>query len=77
MYDFGDNARYFDDTMREINLDRSCVLLGADGIDHADDGGMNSMLLHVRDTMDPDEVKIPKASYDWVDPALNTSKGGG
>ena len=38
-------------------------------------GGVNSMLLHVGDTMDPDEVKIPKAPYDWVEPAPNTSKG--
>ena len=34
------------------------------------------MLLHVGETMDPDEVKIPKAPYDWVEPAPNTSKGG-
>ena len=51
-------------------------MLGDDGTDQADERGMNSMLLHVGDTMDPDEVKIPKASYDWVYPAPNTSKGG-
>ena len=32
------------------------------------------MLIHVSDTMESDELKIPKAPYDWVDPAPNTSK---
>ena len=76
MDDVGDNSGYFDDTMREVKLERSRVLLGSDRIDHAEvGGGVKSMLLHVEDTMDPDEFKIPKASYDWVDPAPNTSKG--
>ena len=57
--DDGDDARDFDDTMREVKLERSRVLLGDDGIEEDDDGGVNSMLLHVGDTMDPDEVKIP------------------
>ena len=57
--DFGDNARYFDDKMREVKLESSRVLLGAERIEQADEGGVNSMLLHVGDTMDPDEVKIP------------------
>ena len=35
------------------------------------------MLLHAGDTMDPDEVKFPKATYDWVDPDSITAKGGG
>ena len=26
-------------------------------------------------TMDPDEVKVPKAPYDWVDPDPKKSKG--
>ena len=39
MYDVGDNARYFDDTMREVKLERSRVLLGADGIEQDDEGG--------------------------------------
>ena len=74
--DVGDNARYFDDTMREVKLERSRVLLVAEGIDQADKGGMNSMLLLLGDTMDPDEVKVPKSPYDWVDPDLNISRGG-
>ena len=57
--DFGDNERYFDDKMREVKLESSRVLLGAERIEQADEGGVNSMLLHVGDTMDPDEVKIP------------------
>ena len=36
---------------------------------------MNYMLLRVGDTFDPDEVKIPKAPYDWVGPDPNTSSG--
>ena len=31
MDDFGGNARYFDDTMREFRLERISVLLGDDG----------------------------------------------
>ena len=55
--DGGDNARYSDDTMREVKLERSRVFLGADGIEQADEGGMNYMLIRVGDTMEPDEVK--------------------
>ena len=33
------------------------------------------MLLHDGDTMNPDEVKVPKAPDDWVEPAPNTAKG--
>ena len=68
----GDDSIYFDNTMREVKLERSLVLLGADGIDQSDEGGVNSMLLHVGDTMDPYEVKVPKSPYDWVDPDPNT-----
>ena len=64
--DVGDNARYFDNTMREVKLERSRVLLGAYGIEKDDEGGMNYMLLNGGDTIDPDEVKIPKAPHDWV-----------
>ena len=64
MDDFGGNARYFDDTMREFRLERISVLLGDDGMDQVDEVGVNSMLLHVGDTMDPDELKIIKAPYD-------------
>ena len=35
---------------------------------------MNSVLIHARDTMDPDKVKLPKAPDDWVDPDINTVK---
>ena len=73
--DVSDNARYFGDTMREIILERPRVLLGADGIEKANEGGMNFVLLNFGKNMDPYEVKVPKAPYDWVDPAPNTSKG--
>ena len=73
-YDGGDGARYFYDTIREFKLERSRVLLGADGIEKADEGGMNYMLLHSGYTMDPDEVNVPKVPYDWVEPSPNTSK---
>ena len=35
---------------------------------------MKSVLLRYGDTIDPDEVKVPKAPYDWVDPPPNTEK---
>ena len=38
---------------------------------------MNSTFIHAGDTMDPDEVKVPKPPYYWVDPSPNTEKGGG
>ena len=60
--------------MREIELERSHVLLGDDGIEQADVGGMNSVLLHVGKTMDPYEFKVHKPTYYWVDPDNNTSK---
>ena len=37
---------------------------------------MNFVLLHTGDTMDPDEVKVPKLVDGWVEPAPNTSKWG-
>ena len=37
---------------------------------------MTSRLLHSGENMDPDEVKVPKATDDWVDPDSNTAKGG-
>ena len=37
--DVSDNARYFDDKMREVRLERLRVLLGDDGIEQADKGG--------------------------------------
>ena len=37
--------------------------------------GVNSGLLQVGDTMDPDEVKVPKARDDWVDSDTNIAKG--
>ena len=50
-------------------------MLGDEGIEQADEGDMNSMFLHVGDTMHPDEVKVPKAPDDWVEPPTNTGKG--
>ena len=52
--DGGDDERYFDDTMRVYKLERSRVLLGADRIEKADEGGMKYMLLCVGNTMDTD-----------------------
>ena len=57
-------------------MERSRVLLGYDRIEQAYEGGMKSVLLHGGDTMYPDEVKVPKATDDWVDPDSNTAKGG-
>ena len=75
LHDGGYNVRYSDNTIREVKLERSHVLLGADGVEQADEGGMNYIMLHVGNTMDPDEFKIPKEPYDWVDPDTYTSKG--
>ena len=50
-------------------------MLGDEGIKQADEGEMNSVFLHVGYTMHPDEVKVPKAPDDWVDPPKNTGKG--
>ena len=36
---------------------------------------MKSVLLHVGDTMEPDEVKVPKPLDYWVEPSPNTTKG--
>ena len=70
----GDDARDFDDKMREIELERPHVLLRDEGIYKADEGGLNFLLLNAGDTMDPDEVKVTKAPDDWVDVAPNTAK---
>ena len=75
LYDDGENAREFDDTMRGVELKRSRVLLGYYGIDQADGGDMESMLLHVGETMNHYEVNTHKAPYYWVDLDTNTSKG--
>ena len=57
-------------------MERSHFFLVDDRIEKAEKGGMNSMLLHVGDTMDPNKVKVPKTPYYWVDPPPNTSKRG-
>ena len=59
----GENTIDFDDKMREFKLDISRVLLGDDKIEKANERGMNSVLLHVGETMDPDGVKVPKSPY--------------
>ena len=33
---------------------------------------MKTLLLHVGDTMDPDEVKVSRTPNKWVDPVPNT-----
>ena len=58
--------------MREVKLERSRVLLGDYGMEQADEGGMNYVLIHVGDTMYTDEVKFPKAPDEWVEPPPNT-----
>ena len=35
---------------------------------------MNSMLLFAGDTIKPDEIKVPKETYDWVEPPTNIAK---
>ena len=47
------------------------------GIEQSDEGGVKYVLLHAGDTMDPDELKFPKATYERVDPAPIIAKGGG
>ena len=73
--DLDDDARKCDDTVREVELERSRFFKGDNGIDKADEGEMKSVLIHVGETMDPDEVKVPKPLDDWVGPYPNTSKG--
>ena len=63
LYDDGDNARDFDDTMRGFKLERSRVLLEYYRIEKADEGDRKSMLIHVGDTMKPYEVNTHKAPY--------------
>ena len=53
-------------------MERQCVLLGYDRIEPANRGGANSRLIHVGTTMEPDLVKVTKATYEWVEPATNT-----
>ena len=61
--------------MKEVKLDSSFVFLGDDVMEQADEGEMKSALLRVGDTMKPDEVKVPKAPYVWVEPPPKTAKG--
>ena len=35
---------------------------------------MNSVLLHAGETIYPDEFKVPKVPYNWVEPSTNTEK---
>ena len=56
----GDNARDFEDTMREVEQERSHVLLGYDSTEKAGEGGTKYGLLRDGDTMEPYEVKVPK-----------------
>ena len=59
-YEDGDYAQFFDNTMRQFDFKRMNILLGVDSIDDSIEGWMNYALLHVGDTMDPNEVKIYK-----------------
>ena len=52
-------------------------MLGDDGIEKAYEGGMNYVLLHGGENMEPNEFKAPKAPDDWFGPSPNTAKGGG
>ena len=75
LYDDCYNARDFNYKMKEVELERSRVLLGYYRIEKSDEGGMNSVLIHFGETMDPADFKVPKPPYDWVDPNHNTEKG--
>ena len=66
----------FDDTTSEVKLERSRVFLGDDKIYQADEGETNSVLLHIGDTMEPDEVNLPKPPDDCVEPDTNKAKRG-
>ena len=55
-------------------MEISRVLFGYDRIEKADEGGMNSRFLHVGNTMDPYEFKVPKLLDDWVDTDPKHSK---
>ena len=70
--DDGEDARYFYYSMRKVKMVRTRVFLDDYWIEKSDEGQMNSVLVHVRYTMYPDEFKVSKAPYDWVDPAPNT-----
>ena len=52
-------------------------MLGYDKVEQANEGGMKSTLLHVGDTMDPDEVNAPKSPDGLVGTAPNIERGGG
>ena len=51
------------------------MLLVDYSIDKADEKEMKYVLIRVGDTIDPNEVKVPKSPDDLVDPTPNTSKG--
>ena len=74
--DDSNNAREFDNTRREVKLERSRVLIGDYGTEKDDEGGMKYVLIHVGDTMDPYDVKVPKTPDIWVDRYTSTEKGG-
>ena len=50
-------------------------MLGDDRIGKDHDGDMKYVLLHIGETMEPDEVKVPKAPHELVDPSPNTENG--
>ena len=50
-------------------------MLGDYGIEQAGEGGIKYMLLHGGDTMDPDDVKVPKSQDEWIELPTNTAKG--
>ena len=67
-YDDGDDARAFDNSMMEFELESSCVLLGYEVIEKADQGGMKYVLLHVGGTINTDKLKVTKEPDGWVEP---------
>ena len=75
-YDDGEDVRDFDNTIREVKLERSHDLLGNYGIEQDNEVDMNYALIHVGYTMEPDEVKVPKELDDWFDTAPKKSEGG-
>ena len=50
-------------------------MLGNEGIEKSDKGGMNYVLLCVGEIMELDEVKVTKELDEWVDPPPKTANG--
>ena len=74
--DDGDSTIDVDDIIKEVELERSHVLLGYDGIEQVEGGEMNSVLNNIGRTVYLDEVKVTEAQDDWFKPTPKTAMGG-